>query len=175
MPKTALRKDRSRPFDRVRRQGGAVLYVALIILVLLALIGIAGIQVSGMQEKMASNYRAVNRAFEEAEGTVRNAENSVEKISNRTASSNDTTSLVGSGDIKRVCDDGFDPMQWAQAQASNRAVNVRQIDQCIQGEANIGMGQPVDPASPVFQITGVAADDPDNPSSEAAIDTVFKL
>ncbi|MCC4601933.1 pilus assembly PilX family protein [Xanthomonas melonis] len=157
------------------RQKGAVLYVALMILVLLALIGVAGIQVSGMQEKMASNYRAVNRAFEEAEGTVRNAENSVEKISNRTMSSSDTTSMVGSGDIKRVCDDGFDPMQWAQVQTSNRAVNVRQIDQCIQGEANIGMGQPVDPASPVFQITGVAADDNANPSSEAAIDTVFKL
>ncbi|WLA18467.1 PilX N-terminal domain-containing pilus assembly protein [Xanthomonas citri pv. glycines] len=157
------------------REKGAVLYVALIILVLLALIGIAGIQVSGMQEKMASNYRAVNRAFEEAEGTVRNAENSVEKISNRTTSSSDTSGLVASGDIKRVCDDGFDPMQWAQAQTSNRAVNVRQIDQCIQGEANIGMGQPVDPASPVFQITGVASDDNDNASSEAAIDTVFKL
>ncbi|PPU07450.1 pilus assembly protein [Xanthomonas arboricola] len=170
-----LARNRAINYSAMTRQRGAVLYVALIILVLLALIGIAGIQVSGMQEKMAANYRAVNLAFEEAEGIVRNAENSVENISNRTTAPAGTTSSVAAGDINRVCDDGFDPIQWAQAQTSARAVNVRQIDQCIQGEANIGMGQPVDPASPVFQITGVAADDVSNASSEAAVDTIFKL
>ena len=37
------------------RQEGAALYVALMILVLLALIGIVGMQVAGLQERMAAN------------------------------------------------------------------------------------------------------------------------
>ncbi len=44
------------------QQRGAVLYVALIMLILLALLGIAGMQVAGLQERMAANYRAANRA-----------------------------------------------------------------------------------------------------------------
>ncbi|MCD0247860.1 pilus assembly protein [Xanthomonas melonis] len=155
------------------RQRGAVLYVALIMLILLALIGISAMQVAGMQEKMASNYRAVNRSFQQAEGVVRNAEASVEAVSNRTALP--TGNVVSSGDIKRGCDDGFDPVLWAQQQTSNKAVNVRQIDQCIQGEASIGMGQALDSASPIFQITGIAVDDETNASSRSAVDTVFKL
>ena len=39
------------------RQHGAVLYVALIMLILLALIGVVGMQVAGMQERMSSDYR----------------------------------------------------------------------------------------------------------------------
>ncbi|MCM5640131.1 PilX N-terminal domain-containing pilus assembly protein, partial [Xanthomonas hortorum] len=39
-------------------QSGAVLYVALIMLILLALLGIAGMQVTGLQERMAFNYRS---------------------------------------------------------------------------------------------------------------------
>ena len=155
------------------RQRGAVLYVALIMLILLALLGISAMQVAGMQEKMASNYRAVNRAFQQAEGVVRNGEASVDAISNRTALP--TGSTVTSASIKRGCDDGFDPVLWAREQTSIEATNVRQIDQCIEGEASIGMGPPMDSASPIFQITGVSVDDETNASSRSAIDTVFKL
>ena len=52
-------------------------------LILLALLGIAGMQVAGMQEKMAANYRAANRAFQNSEGVVRAAERTVEQIANR--------------------------------------------------------------------------------------------
>jgi len=68
-----------------RHQQGAVLYVALIMLILLALLGIAGMQVAGMQEKMASNYRAVNRSFQNTEGVVRTAEATATAVFNRTA------------------------------------------------------------------------------------------
>ncbi|MCS3745082.1 type IV pilus assembly protein PilX [Xanthomonas arboricola] len=165
---------RSRKFLYPRKaQRGAVLYVALIMLILLALIGISAMQVAGMQEKMASNYRVVNRSFQLAEGVVRNAEASVEAISNRTTLPDG--SVVSSGSIQRGCDDGFDPVQWGQQQSSYQSTNVRQIDQCIQGEANIGMGQPLDSASPVFQITGSSMDDRTNGSSKSVVDTVFKL
>ena len=46
------------------RQEGAALYVALMFLVLLALIGIVGMQVAGIQERMAANYMATNQAFQ---------------------------------------------------------------------------------------------------------------
>ena len=52
------------------RQEGAALYVALMILVLLALIGIVGMQVAGLQERMAANYLATNQAFQAAEADV---------------------------------------------------------------------------------------------------------
>ncbi|MGO4778081.1 PilX N-terminal domain-containing pilus assembly protein, partial [Lysobacter sp. 2RAB21] len=52
-------------------QRGAVLYVALIMLVLLALIGITAMQVTGLQERMTSSYRSTNMAVQSAGGRAR--------------------------------------------------------------------------------------------------------
>ncbi|KAG1581628.1 hypothetical protein G6F46_015335 [Rhizopus delemar] len=103
-------------------------------LILLALLGIAGMQVAGMQEKMAANYRAANRAFQNSEGVVRAAERAVEQITNRESVSEG--SLLQAGDVSRVCDDGFDPAGWAEDRRDETApaVNVRQIDSCVVGE-----------------------------------------
>jgi len=159
----------------MQKQQGAVLYVALIMLILLALLGIAGMQVAGMQEKMASNYRAANRAFQNGEGVVRNAERSVENIANR----NDAAqgALVAEGDINRTCDDGYDPVEWAVKvpAGAKTKVNVRQIDKCIVGEASLDMGEALDEATPIYQITGFSVDDAAASSSAVVIDTVFKL
>jgi type IV pilus assembly protein PilX len=57
----------SRRFQGRTQQRGAVLYVALIMLILLALLGVVGMQVAGMQERMAANYRAANMAFQASE------------------------------------------------------------------------------------------------------------
>lgn len=158
-----------------RRQRGAVLYVALVMLILLALIGIAGMQVAGMQEKMSANYRASNLSFQNTEATVRTAEHLVEKIANREALPDG--SLVGSGDIDAACDAAFDPSQWGSEQSSDAvpAVTVRQIDTCVPFGTTVGMGGPRDNPIPIYQITGYAADDADNPTSSTVIDTVFKL
>ena len=158
-----------------RSQQGAALYVALIMLILLALLGIAGMHVASMQERMSSNYRAFNVAFQRTEAVVRNAERSIESIANRTGLP--AGSLISDSDIDGRCDDGFDAGQWGDAQslAAVPAVNVRQIDQCIEGEGDISMGKPSDPAAPVYQITAYAADDDANASSAAVVDTVFKL
>jgi len=166
---------RSRNLTSPRQQGGAVLYVALIMLILMALLGIAGMQVAGMQEKMAANYRAANRAFQNSEGVVRGAERSVESIANRTDLSE--SSLINADDITRVCDDGYDPVLWASERAgdADSSVNVRQIDSCIVGEAPLDMGAPLDEPTPIYQITGFATDDSNAASSAVVIDTVFKL
>lgn len=54
-----------------RRQQGAVLIVSLIILLVLTLVGIAGMNTSVLQERMAVNAQNSNRAFQAAESSVR--------------------------------------------------------------------------------------------------------
>lgn len=53
------------------RQQGAVLIVSLIILLVLTLVGIAGMNTSVLQERMAVNAQNSNRAFQAAESSVR--------------------------------------------------------------------------------------------------------
>lgn len=159
------------------RQRGAVLYVALIMLILLALIGIVGMQVTGLQERMSANYRATNVAFQNAEAAAREVEYYVEAVTNRTSP---TTAAV---DIKQYCDDGYDPTEWSDAIAAagdGMAKNARMISECISGDASVAKGSgPIDvkKPNPVFQVTGYATDSDDalaKGSSNAAIDTIFR-
>lgn len=53
------------------RERGATLIVSLIVLLVLTLIGVAGMNTSVMQERMAVNSQNSNRAFQAAESTVR--------------------------------------------------------------------------------------------------------
>lgn len=164
-----------RPVPAAGQQRGAVLYIALILLILLALLGVAGMQVASMQERMASNYRAMNRAFQNTEGVVRNAERSIEAVNDRT--SLPTGNLVDDSSISQICDDGFDPVTWGRAQsaAAVPAATVRRIDTCVPGESGAEMGGTVNNATATFQITGYAADDPNNSTSASVVDTVFKI
>lgn len=165
----------SRSYSTPSRQRGAVLYVALIMLILLALIGIAGMQVAGMQEKMSANYRATNTAFQSTESMTRRTEHAIEALANRTTLPQDAP--IGAGNIQQNCDDGYDPVGWGRTKAITgaEAVNVRRIDSCIIGGGSLGMGEPLDPTAPVYQITSFSTDIPAGPSSSAVIDTVFKL
>lgn len=167
-----------RGYRSAARQRGAVLYVALMLLIMLSLLGIVGMQVASMQERMSSNYRAVNVAFQAGERAVRDAERSIEDIDNNTGDGGD----LSAADIQRVCDDGYDPTRWVseQALADAPVVNVRRIEACIQGEASLEMGQPEsEEPTRVYQITAYASDRDDDNNNEgtsaAAIDTVFKL
>lgn len=57
-------------FSLIRRQGGAALFVAMIMLILLTLLAVAASQVSLLQERMSGSFRAQNLAFQRAEGAV---------------------------------------------------------------------------------------------------------
>ena len=154
-------------------QRGAVLYIALIMLILLALLGVIGLQVSGLQERMAYNYRTLNLAFQNAEAGARTAECFVEATGNRTATACPAVA------IQPICDDGFDASTWAQGRVAAAtpaaAANVRAIGQCISGNSSLGMGRiPIeeDP-NPVFQITAFDTDNSDS-GATAAVDTIFR-
>lgn len=156
-----------------RRQSGAALYVALIMLVLLALIGIVGMQVAGLQERMAANYRNVNLAFQEAEKQVRERECYIEGVVNRDGSCSDVDT-----EIEQICDDGFDPTAWATELSTDvpqeGKSRIRSVGSCISGNSSLAMGTAPtseDP-NPVFQITIYATNEAAN--ANAAVDTIFR-
>lgn len=61
--------NRSNPLP-FRRNQGAILFVALIMLLLLTLLGVTAMQVTMLQERMSGNFRAQQVAFERAEGRM---------------------------------------------------------------------------------------------------------
>ncbi len=162
-------------FAAPRQQRGAVLYIALIMLILLALIGVIGMQVAGMQERMSANYRASNMAFQRGEAHARNAECVLEDIVNRTTTAGCNALTAAQVDV--VCDNGFDPANWASTQtmASAPRVNARLIGPCISGNSDLDMGRPLneDP-NPIYQVTVYHTDVNTNPTAAAAIDTIFR-
>lgn len=144
-----------------RRQQGAVLYVALIMLILLALIGIVALQVAGQQERMSANYQATNLAFQNAEGSARAQEAS---LKNEVLAFRLPTTSVPPTD----CATTHDAAGWKSASAY-----VRRLDLCF---AWGGMDYPSDEAErtdQIYQVTAFAKDRPLLSSSEAVVDTVF--
>lgn len=164
---------RTRPFTAARSQRGAVLYVALIMLILLALLGITAMQVTGLQERMTGSYRSTNMAFQNAEGRARGKEGDLQRqVQSGGAESIDLD--------ETVCTAGFDPSAWAETlKYANplpaKLSYTRRIDECISGGTGIGMGTaPIsENTNLIFQVTAYAVDRGANPGSDAVIDTIF--
>ncbi len=57
-----------------KRQGGAILITALMILLLLTIFGLSSMDTNILEEKMAGNMRDRNTAFQAAESALRSAE-----------------------------------------------------------------------------------------------------
>lgn len=150
------------------RQKGAVLYVALVLLIILSLIGVTGMQVISLQERMASNYIATNQAFQNAEAAARNTENAIgQQVSTGAAFIAD----------REDCDPAspFNAIDWADGQSGGtaQASFTRRIDRCFPGSSQ-RMGVPVnEQTNQYYQVSAFDRDRVVNPSSEAVIDTVF--
>ena len=156
---------RRKPFIAPRRQHGAVLYVALIILILLALLGVAGMQVTGMQERMAANYLRTNLAFQNAEADARSMESAIEaKLAGGETYSAD----------QEECSPIFDPLTWADGTSDAKAAYTRRMDKCFTAGGSVVEGQPEnEDTGNIYQITALASDDTDNPSASAVVDTIY--
>lgn len=147
------------------RQRGAALYVALIMLVLLALIGIIGMQVTGMQERMAANYLRTNIAFQNAEAGARSQERTV------------TAALFGGAGTfaadQEVCQPLFDPLVWADGAAASDSIFTRRVDRCFPASSlRVGERRNEETGN-VYEINVVAGDTSSNPSATAVISTVY--
>lgn len=66
-----------------RRQRGAALVIALIMLLVMTVLGITAMQVTRMEERMAGNSRDVNLAFQGAEAGVRDSEARIMAMTSR--------------------------------------------------------------------------------------------
>ena len=151
-----------RRFPQRRQQSGAVLYVALIMLVLLALIGIVAMQVASLQERMSSNYQSTNMAFQNAEAGVRERELLL-----------DTQLLAGTNPIlnlpSRDCATAFDPQAWTGANP-----HVRRMDECFSsGGVDMTSLPEEERTDQIYQITSYRRDRATNPTAEAVINTVY--
>jgi type IV pilus assembly protein PilX len=162
------------PINLPGRQRGAVLYVALIFLILLSLLGIVGMQVAALQERMASNYRATNQAFQRAEGLARRVELQINTDGR-------FIPRPGERDEQRFCDDS-DPVRgsaWAGMRAADddpdTAVVAAQLDGCV-GEGPLAMGvRPTnEKGNATYQISVFTTDLPTDATSDSAVETVFK-
>lgn len=145
-----------------QQQSGAVLYVALMILILMALIGIIALQVAGLQERMSANYTATNMAFQAAESRARSRENLIKQA-------------VLAGEIPPTdlspndCDSTFSPADWSDADAQH----VRRLDLCFSWGALDVPADEAERTDQIYQITAYSRDRPLLPTSEATVDTVF--
>jgi len=141
-------------------QRGAVLYVAMIMLILLALIGIVGMQVATLQERMSSNYVAANVAFQNTESAVRTREVDITE---------------GAFYPNDDCAVPFNPMNWAEAVTGVEEVRTVRIGICT-GECSAATGaDESESLCNLYRTTGFSRDQDSvgESSALAAIDTIF--
>jgi type IV pilus assembly protein PilX len=155
---------RREPPGFARDQRGAVLYVALIILLLMTLLGLVGMQVATMQERMASNYRQQDQAFQRAEASVRLTEAALK-------SSAGSVTVTSS-----LCT--FDALAWTLSQGTTAATHVRLLNCDTTTGTSSNLGQKVATTSGAgsgtpYEITAVAGDSTSDPTATAAVQTIY--
>jgi len=148
-----------------RGQRGAVLYVALIFLILMALIGVVGMQVSALQERMSANYRNTNLAFQNAEAQARQIETNIQN------------SLSGGVNTyaadQEYCAPVFDPLTWADTVKTATSKYTRRIDKCFASSSlKVGAKQNEETGN-IYEITALSSDRAADASASAVINTVF--
>jgi type IV pilus assembly protein PilX len=79
-------------------QRGATLIVAMILLLLITMIGVAGMQTTNMQERMAGAMMDRNQAFQTAESALRSAEIYLAATKSPTSTKLGSTAKPGSSD-----------------------------------------------------------------------------
>jgi type IV pilus assembly protein PilX len=145
----SIRPEIPRPVPNDQR--GAVLFISLILLVVLALIGIAGMQVTTLQERMAGNYYTIGRAFENSEWGVRTMENTIQTTVNGGAHYYADDEKCGSTDM-----DGWSANKTATASYTTW---VARIDGCFPAYSPIGWNKKKnEDTTSIYQITSAEPD-----------------
>lgn len=148
-----------------RGQRGAVLFVALVFLILLTLLGLAAAQTSTLEERMAGNYLAHYRAFENAERRISRGQAEIQDASR--AADTIPADPVGVGRDGKL---PWDPWLTQEPQTGELQTRVRYCVACPQRRGGV-FGE--DPArKPRFYIlSGVDGDD--SRDSVAIVQTVY--
>ena len=151
-----------------QRQRGAVLYVAMIMLILLALLGIVGMQVTSLQERMSSNYNRVNAAFQNAEAVAREREAAIA-----------TAMFGGKGTFaadEESCDEAFDVGAWSDplSNPNSRDTHVRRIDRCAGGPGSLKRGgKENEQTDNIYQVSALSGAHDASATAIAVVDTIY--
>lgn len=109
---------------RSRRQGGAVLLVGLIMVLLMTIVGLAAIRGSGLQEAMAGNMRERNIAFQLAEAGLREGEELVDdQVTENMDFSGSETGLYPDLSVPDDNPFGSQKISWSQEEWASRSLN----------------------------------------------------
>jgi type IV pilus assembly protein PilX len=152
--------------SRIHQQHGAVLAISLILLFALVVLGIAGSQVTSLEEKMAGNLRQRNLAFQAAESALLDAELFLQ--------GNDSTLnlRLGDGPFMRVadgevpvCSNGFcqrpvsaqpdPPSGW---RSNGRCYRAAINDRCTNAASNDSDGIPLVGQQPRYVLELLSTD-----------------
>jgi len=101
------------PAGQNTRQGGAVLIVSLLVLLVMTIIGVTAMQTTTFEEMMAGNMRDRNLAFQAAEAAMRDAETLIENSVSPSAFDG-TGGLYGESDT----DPDYDSASWDSTDSS---------------------------------------------------------
>lgn len=161
-----------------RRQKGAALFIALMILIVLSLLAVSAGQVTALQERMASAYWTDVRTFEAAEAVIRESERRI------TAGAARVENPPGFEDPCAVATTGEDPGRafsgaWTPTASGFQLVyeNIsRGLDSRGGGnQGSLGAGQLVDSIGncSTFRVTAIRVDDPLSPTARAIVQTTY--
>ena len=83
----------------MKHQRGAALVISLIMLLLMTLVGVTAMQVTTVQEKMVSNSRDLNVAFQAAETALKRGEEYIKQIQMQQINFTQNCTIAGGGNI----------------------------------------------------------------------------
>ena len=145
-------------------QHGSALFTALMLLIVLSLLAISAAAVTGMQERMASTYRADHLAFEQAEARLRATEQRLlaEVDPCHAANPNPTDAW-----IDKTPESGTDNYRNLAAGPTSRAFGWRGSNKA---------GQPAivgDARCAYFEVAAIDFDDENDPTSSAIVGSIY--
>ena len=148
-------------FTGAKSQRGIALYVALIMLLLMTLLGLAALQVSTMQERMAGNFNTLNLAFQSAEGQVRAMEYEVQRTVLSTGFFPDNCAMA---DIQ-VWADGREPGDGNSGCALEVSVGAT--------ESLVDLNTPENEVFKNYRVVSAGVDRAVNESTVVIVETIF--
>lgn len=156
--------DYSGPLVGLRPQRGSALFTAMMLLIVLSLLGISAAAVTGLQERMASTYRADHLAFEQAEARLRATEQRLlAEVDPCHAANPDPTDDW----IDKTPDAGVDNYRNLAAGPTSRAFAWRGSNKAGQA-AIVG-----DMRCAYFEVRAIDFDNNENPTANAIVGSVY--
>ncbi|MBB5209369.1 pilus assembly PilX family protein [Chiayiivirga flava] len=163
------------PPPHARGQRGAALFVALMLLVIVSILGVSVAQVTALQERMASNYRVDDLAFQSADGFLRARELDISArlSADKSADCRPDPSIGGANMIPTwkegatVSESAFESMQ-GDFGAGRSSGMVGNLDTAI-GEVSAGSWQCL-----MFRVAAVGVGVDDEDAADASARTIVQ-